>query len=445
MSTTQRNSKILALALAFVMLLTFLPAVSFDARAVGAPTPGDYWTDSPTYYSTAWYTGGSPYTLASAADLAGLAYLVNNGNAFAGDTIYLKGDVNLEDHFWYPIGGVSPISSGVPTGNFFAGTFDGSNSIISGLYIEYINRVSNDSGYGLFGYVDKGGVIQNFTIASGEVNLGNNNVSAVGAAVGYTSGDITNVHNAIDVTMTNTSASMLGGVAGTVESKNSTVVTVSLSSNTGNLTGRGRIGGIVGAAYTPANNPGGIIIDQCYNRGADGIVAAALGNTIITVGTDRRSYAGGIVGYNQGYVTNSYAIVQLATYGGHYQGGIAGIVQGESRGAPGAISNSYSKATFLDHTNNPNYADPDPDYDKYLFGSIDDSNRDPIDYSLWVNTFVTGPTQIDCDQIIATGSNGWGAWVRTGYLGLPVIHRRVRQMLLRFRVASPRTRPFGTH
>jgi hypothetical protein len=426
MLQTKKSSKVLSISLVIALMITLFAGMTFSASAVGAPTPGTYWTDAGNYDDTWYNPGSSSFTLTNELQFAGLASLVNTGTAdFSGKTVTLANNLDLSKFFWYPIGGVSPLSAGgVPTGYFFAGTFIGGNHTIDGLFIEYISKVSNNSGYGLFGYIN-GGSIQDFTIinglSGGAVNLGNNDVSAVGAAVGYTNGNISNVHNKLDVTMTNTNASMLGGIAGTVENPGEGVITVYKCSNTGNLIGRGRIGGIVGAAYTKPL--GGVVIDNCYNKGIDGAAGVAqpqLGNTIITVGTNRRSYAGGIVGYLQGYVTNSYAIVQLGTYGGHYQGGVAGIVQGESEGTPGGMSNCYSRATFLDSSDATPalpLVDPDPDYDKYLFASIDNSNTVPILNSLWVDTYATKDSDIDCYQVVGDGSNGWGDWQSTGFFG----------------------------
>jgi hypothetical protein len=130
------------------MLLTFLPAVSFDAGAVGAPTPGTYWTDAGHYDITTWYSGpgAGSYTVSTNRELAGLAALVNGSatgyaqDSFAGEVVQLipknpDGVIDLSEFFWYPIGGVSPISSGVPTGYSFSGTFLGNNAFIEGLYM----------------------------------------------------------------------------------------------------------------------------------------------------------------------------------------------------------------------------------------------------------------------------------------------------------------------
>jgi hypothetical protein len=409
------------------MVFTFLPVVSFDANAVGVPTPGDYWTSNPAYYEVSWYDPGvSTFYLSNEQQFAGFAALVNgnvsaypNGVTFSGKTVSLTANLDLSNHFWYPIGGVSPLSSGVPTGKYFAGAFDGGNYTINGLYIEYITTSpANNSGYGLFGYINGGGaagagLIQNFTIGYGGLNLGASIVSAVGAAVGYTNGSIHNVHNAIDVIMSSDDdgASMLGGIAGTVEniSGGATLVTVDLCSNTGNIEGRGRVGGVVGAVY--AGYTGGIIVDQCYNRGASLQAGYTVPmNTIISHGDQRKSYTGGVVGYCRGYITNCYSYSSIIiSDDAHYQGGVVGILQGFQ--APiASLSNSYS-ITIFDRS-------ADPDYDGWLFASVDDSDDVLVENSLWADTYYWKGfpvSAVNVGQTPGTGSNGWGDWTSVGY------------------------------
>lgn len=97
------------------------------------------WTDSGRY-DIAWYSNNPDATefhIDTEQELAGLAYLVNNGNTFAGKTVYLDADLNMDWYHWVPIGFGSP----------FCGTFDGQGYTISGLY--YNNTAGEN--IGLFG------------------------------------------------------------------------------------------------------------------------------------------------------------------------------------------------------------------------------------------------------------------------------------------------------
>lgn len=372
-----------------------------------AACPTDYWTSESSYYDTTWYTtntAASSFSVTDAADLAGLAYLVNSGTTtFAGKTITLSGTgIDLSAHMWYPIGGVAALSSGVPsTTHYFSGTFDGGNVPIKGMYIPYI---SGASGYGLFGYVN-GGALVNITLdsndnasTSNELNVGTNSVSGLGSIVGYTNGDVYNCHSDCWVYMANTSASMCGGIVGTAENIDTTSATtlyVQFCSNTGDLTGRGRLGGIVGAAYTSYTGGGGLVIDNCCNK-AD----------LTTVGTSTKSYTGGIVGYCRGYITNCYSYgCHIETNGGHYQAGIAGLIQGSS--PMGGMSNCYAYSTFGTNAN--------VNYDRWLFGTVDSSTTMTLANSLWVDTNQLGLTTKAITQPDGTSTANWGNWTRVGY------------------------------
>jgi hypothetical protein len=100
---------------------------------------------------TSWYVGhetASEYELSTAEQLAGLAQLVNGGNAFAGKKVTLAGDIDLGGegggHSWTPIGTYIPRNS-----KPFNGTFDGKGHSISGLYI----NEPNENNQGFFGTV----------------------------------------------------------------------------------------------------------------------------------------------------------------------------------------------------------------------------------------------------------------------------------------------------
>lgn len=69
---------------------------------------------------------GNSITINSAAELAGLAQQVNNGNTYSNYTITLGVDINLQYNLWTPIGNYS---------NQFKGIFDGGGYTISGLTV----------------------------------------------------------------------------------------------------------------------------------------------------------------------------------------------------------------------------------------------------------------------------------------------------------------------
>ena len=113
-----------------------------------------------------WYEEGqNTFTLTNAAQLAGLAQLVNKGNTFNGKTITLGADIDLDGLEWTPIG-----SKDKP----FAGTFDGDGKTVSNLVI------GSGTYLGLFGNINTPATIENLNIR----NVSITGTSVIGALVG---------------------------------------------------------------------------------------------------------------------------------------------------------------------------------------------------------------------------------------------------------------------
>ena len=123
------KKKLLSLALAASMswsagLSNMIPIA---AQEVSTFNDANTWDGSTT--TTDWYTSNvnaASYSISTAAQLAGLAQLVNTGNTFSGKTISLESDINLNDLAWTPIGRL---------GYRFAGTFEGNEHTISRINI----------------------------------------------------------------------------------------------------------------------------------------------------------------------------------------------------------------------------------------------------------------------------------------------------------------------
>ncbi len=131
-------------------------------------------------YDISWYkTNTSEYTLTTAAQLAGLSYLVNNGfTNFSNKTVYLGNDIDVSPYEWYTIG--------IDYNTRFKGTFDGNKHTIRGLYI-LINEKNPQENIGLFGYIENAS-IKNVTI-NGDIDIMydsyTNSVAHSGLLVGY--------------------------------------------------------------------------------------------------------------------------------------------------------------------------------------------------------------------------------------------------------------------
>lgn len=132
----------------------------------------DTWDGS---ISTAWYENGEPYEIHSAADLAGLAQLVNGIRSsswpwgmeyvdFAGKTITLMTDIDLGAN---GASGLEWPMIGDGDDNPFRGTFNGNGHTINNVFINntYDGAVHYDRVAGIFGY--NGGTIRNLTVSNG--------------------------------------------------------------------------------------------------------------------------------------------------------------------------------------------------------------------------------------------------------------------------------------
>lgn len=139
---------------------------------------------------TSWYTGNKKsYNISTAAQLAGLAKLVNSENSFDGIIINLKKDIKLNDtsdwktwvdhapaNTWSPIGGAPAASY-----TAFAGIFNGNGHTISGMYC------STTDVAGLFGLVINGAVI-NVKLKDSAVKRPDKSGNAIGGIVAKAQG-----------------------------------------------------------------------------------------------------------------------------------------------------------------------------------------------------------------------------------------------------------------
>lgn len=106
---------------------------SYEEDDIEEPT--DDWGKSGNY-TISWYNKNqSEFTLTSNKELAGMAYLINNGyTEFEGCTIKLANDIDLSDKTWK-----APSS--------FKGTFDGQGHKISGVFIGTDNDTQLNFGF----------------------------------------------------------------------------------------------------------------------------------------------------------------------------------------------------------------------------------------------------------------------------------------------------------
>lgn len=178
-------------------------------------------------------------TITSADGLFWFAEQANAGNNFAGKTVKLANDIDLNDKLWTPIGIYNDSKT------HFKGTFDGQGHTVSGVNVVE----SRKNGVGFFGKVYTG-TIKNLTVAG---NITTDNCNYVGGIVGH--GYATVVDCVFRGNVGSANTMQVGGIAG------SGGFTVTRCSVYGNVTAECWAGGIVGNCQD-----GGSYTD-CYVEG----------------------------------------------------------------------------------------------------------------------------------------------------------------------------------
>jgi len=176
----------------------------------------------------------------------------------------------------------------------FTGSLNGQGYEIRDMFIAR----PDESGMGLFGIVDEGGVIENVGVVNGNVTGYND----VGGVVGKNEGTVSNSYSTGNVT----GNVNVGGLVGY-----NFFGTVTESYSNGSPTGQDNVGGLVG-----------------WNRGT-------VGNSYSTGGVIGQNSVGGLVGKNTGPVSNSYATGSVT--GDDNVGGLVG-----KNDNTGTVNNSHS-------------------------------------------------------------------------------------------------------
>ncbi len=307
-------------ALAAVCSLCTASVLAADITPAGGASDATKWDG--TSYDTSWYNeNDTEFTLTTAAQLAGLAKLVNEGkDTFAGKTIKLGATINLAQYEWTPIGDSDSV---------FAGTFDGAGNMVSAMNFD-IETSKNGSFYysGFFGYV-KGATIKNVTFA--EVDLRSSH--RVGGVVGYV--------NANDAAVTTVSQITIGGkivsevdyaagfalkIDASTASADKLVTFTDCVNNAEIIVENGtKVAGFVG------NNNVGVELANCTNNGVLSVTNTAEG---------KEAHAGGIVCYAQGPVwmtkcSNAGAISSVSAGTGN----VGGILSTSQTGGTFVLAN----------------------------------------------------------------------------------------------------------
>ena len=216
------------------------------------------------------------YTVTSADGLMTVAELVNGGKTDI--NITLGENIDLTGKGWTPIG--------TNYEKRYKGTFDGRGHTIKGLTV-----TTNDQFVGLFGYLNRAGMVKNVVmegiqITSNHVLMSGN----TGGVVGYSWGTIENCSVSGSVSGTN----CVGGVVGSQKAGS----TIGCSSSA-IVKGTRYVGGVAGEKWGT--------MTACY----------ATGNVTLEIGSQNNLSGGGVVGLSGGNrVLACYAIGNVNSKGG---------------------------------------------------------------------------------------------------------------------------------
>ena len=199
------------------------------------------------------------YTVTSADGLMNVAELVNGGKTDI--NITLDKNIDLTGKGWTPIG--------TSFDNSYKGTFDGGGHTITGLTV-----TTNDQFVGLFGYLNRAGMVKNVVMEGIQITS-NHMFGCTGGVVGYSWGTIEN-------------CSVSGSVSGTVYVGGVVGVQIGGSitgcSSSATVKGMVDVGGVAGQTNSSAT------LTACY----------ATGNVIIEMDPKKNIAGGSLVGMNAG-------------------------------------------------------------------------------------------------------------------------------------------------
>ena len=306
------KKKIASLTLVLALCLSLLPVTAFAEGDDEASTEVQTWGD---LADTGWYIdheSENEYHISTAAQLAGLAQLVNAAPGtinFAGKTFYLDNDLDLSGHEWISIGTV--LGGDYPEYSF-CGVFDGQGHVISNLYshesyIEGADESHNLLRNALFGSVYNGEV-KNLGVANAEIWIDPKDDSAAGKGIlvdWMGKSKITNCWTSGSIYSGSKIEKNIGGIVGITMQG----CTISGCYSTATLTGNfinsegyyknpnpakwpcDSIGGIVGARFD-----GSLTVTDCWFDGKIVVnsIQAAVGGIVGCIATVNNSVSGSV-------------------------------------------------------------------------------------------------------------------------------------------------------
>lgn len=344
--------KITAFMMALLLIASGIVCMQFpnEVKAEESQGAASVWDGTA---DDSWYTSDTSkttYTITTAAQLAGLAKIVNaQTTTFEGVTIELGADIVLNEGNCEDWGTTAPDNKWTPIGlkkpndvkNFFKGIFDGCGHTISGMYIDDSDGTMSTGSVGalgLFGVcaqtnVNKEMAIKNVSLVNSYVSCAVSDTAAMLVGQIYTSVaaeiNLTDLYVQGVLLNTGTIKSYSGGVCAYINLQNTTsdpairfsnvVSDVDITAITG--TTEKTLGGILAIDAVVTNRgykPTGLTFENCVN----------IGNLISTT----NSIGGGMLGRASGIASNTVSMqkcVNAGTVNCKLAGAAIGYVQAD--------------------------------------------------------------------------------------------------------------------
>ncbi len=346
-------------------------------------------TDISTGFSTGTGIVSDPYQICNWTQLSNVRNNLSSYYTLTADISSQTNDYSGLGDSWIPIGDST---------NQFTGSFNGADHIIKDLTISTTTLVYT----GLFGYIGTGGITENLSLVDLDVySLGAADVY-VGGLAGYSLGTtsyITASGEVYGATSASGGYARVGGVigkaVGTISTSSSSVELMVLTGNVGRL----HIGGLAGEIGHAATFTLGTV-NGSYATGDIG--GSSSGSRI---------YPGGLVGFSNGNISDSYAKGNLdstVTSNGNnvcYSGGLVGT-QNE-----GNIYRSYATGNVSINGGGNSLTGGAGSRSGGLAGGLNTSSRNAGIYS----SFATG--DVTSSSYDNTSSGGLVGMIWTGSAG----------------------------
>ena len=312
--------------------------------------------------TTGWNGGKGFLPIASyASTIAGLGHTVSNLyiNDSTDNRVGLIGvlggtirDIGLLNESVNASGTSAPYIGGL------AGLGDTGSSIVNSYVSGTINTngTSHASVGGLVGWASPGTPIANSHSSTAVTVINDMNGPTVGGLVGYSAGATTNSYASGPVVVSGVSEAAVGGLVGLSQNAtvtgsyaNNTVTVVSaIGASVGGLVGYNLNGtvanshsdGVINVSNTANAMVGGLVGTSVSSDTPGSSITSSYANEVVTVTNASGSpYIGGLVGYNNAAITNSYASTSVTASGtsGASIGGLVGFAD-----ANGTIINTYA-------------------------------------------------------------------------------------------------------